>query len=86
MDEIKRLFQKNSNLFYPHKEMDDYDYIEWSLVGDNLLQKRQQFREQTDLYKTYNNQNHFVTEFLFEIFDATRTFFQRYSRKISILF
>ncbi|CAF4779022.1 unnamed protein product, partial [Rotaria sp. Silwood2] len=53
MDEIKKLFLKESNLFCFHDEIQDYDYIEWSFVGDNLIQRRQQFREQIDLYKTY---------------------------------
>ncbi|CAF5172225.1 unnamed protein product, partial [Rotaria sp. Silwood1] len=42
MDEIKKLFRKESNLFCFQDEIQDYDYIEWSLVGDNLIQKRQQ--------------------------------------------
>ncbi|CAF3540767.1 unnamed protein product [Rotaria sp. Silwood2] len=69
MDEIKKLFLKEPNLFCFHDEIQDYDYIEWSLVGDNLMQKRQQFREQIDLYKTYDNQHHLVTKLLIEIIE-----------------
>ncbi|CAF1205092.1 unnamed protein product [Rotaria sp. Silwood1] len=40
MDEIKKLFLKNSNLFHSHEEMQHYDYIEWSLIGNNLIEKQ----------------------------------------------
>ncbi|CAF3868662.1 unnamed protein product [Rotaria sp. Silwood1] len=69
MDEIKRLFRKESNLFCLQDENQEHDYIEWSLVGDNLIQKRQQFREQIDLYKTYDNHHHLVTKLLIEIIE-----------------
>jgi hypothetical protein len=72
-DELNRLFLKNWNLFHSQEENlnddDDDDYIEWSVVGDNLIKKRQEFREQIDLYKTYNNQHHLITRLLIEIID-----------------
>ncbi|CAF1138868.1 unnamed protein product [Rotaria sp. Silwood1] len=69
MDEIKKLFLKNSNLFHSHEEMQHYDYIEWSLISNNLIEKRKQFREQIDLYKTYDNQHHLITKLLIEIIE-----------------
>ncbi|CAF0979381.1 unnamed protein product [Rotaria sordida] len=69
IDEIKKLFTKNSNLFCSREETQDYDYIEWSLIGDFLIQKRQEFREQIDLYKTYDNQHHLITKLLIEIIE-----------------
>jgi len=69
MDEIKNLFLQNFNLFCSRDEIQDYDYIEWSLIGDNLIQKRREFREQIDLYKTYNNQHHLITKLLIEVIE-----------------
>jgi hypothetical protein len=69
IDQIRKLFLKNSNLFYSHKEIEDSDYIEWSLTGENLIKKRREFRSQIDLYKTYDNQNHLITKLLIEIID-----------------
>lgn len=70
-DQLNRLFLENWNLFHSQEENlnDDDDYIVWSLVGDNLIKKRQEFREQIDLYKTYNNQHHSITRLLIEIID-----------------
>ncbi|CAF3676254.1 unnamed protein product [Rotaria sordida] len=57
IDNIKqrRLFSKN-----------DYDYIEWPMVGNDLLGKRHKFCEATDLYKTYDN-HHLVSKLLAEV-------------------
>ncbi|CAF4527786.1 unnamed protein product [Rotaria sp. Silwood2] len=66
-DEIKKLYQQHSNLFSSHEEIEDYDYIEWSSIGSNLIKKRQEFRAQMDLYKTYDNQHHLITKLLIDI-------------------
>ena len=47
----------------------DDDYIEWSLIGENLILKRQEFRQQIDLYKSYSNHHHSITRLLTEIID-----------------
>ena len=62
MDEIH-------NLYDSEKEIPDHDYIEWSLSGDNLIEKAKEFRSQIDLYKTYNNQHHSITKLLIEIIE-----------------
>ena len=71
MNALNRLFFNNWNLFHTQEELpdDDDDYIEWSVVGENLIRKRQEFREQIDLYKIYNNQHHSITRLLIEIID-----------------
>ncbi|CAF3121516.1 unnamed protein product, partial [Rotaria sp. Silwood2] len=66
-DEIKKLYQQHSNLFSSHEEIEDYDYIEWSSIGSNLIKRRQEFRAQIDLYKTYDNQHHLITKLLIDI-------------------
>ena len=50
-DSIRKLFLERRDLF----SNNDYDYIEWSLVDDDLLDKRRRFREVIDVYKTYDN-------------------------------
>jgi hypothetical protein len=50
-DNIKKLFIQQQVLF----SNNDYDYVEWSLVGDDLLEKRRKFRDVIDLYKNYDN-------------------------------
>ncbi|CAF0991771.1 unnamed protein product [Adineta steineri] len=50
-DSIKQLFLEQRKLF----SNNDYDYIQWSLVGDDLLDKRRSFRQIIDVYKTYDN-------------------------------
>ncbi|UJR19749.1 hypothetical protein I4U23_022882 [Adineta vaga] len=52
-DDIKQLFVKQQELF----SNNSYDYIEWSLVDDDLLGKRRRFRQVINLYKTYDNHN-----------------------------
>ena len=70
MNELRRLLSENLNLFHFQEEIeDDDDYIAWSLVGDNLINKRKEFRQQIDLCKTYDNQNHSVIRLLIEIID-----------------
>ncbi|CAF3365154.1 unnamed protein product [Rotaria sp. Silwood2] len=61
-DDIKQLFLEHRKIF----SHDDYDYIEWSVVGDDLLGKRREFREAIDLYKTYDN-HHLVSKLLAEV-------------------
>ncbi|CAF5006359.1 unnamed protein product [Rotaria sp. Silwood1] len=63
-DEIKKLFVEHHKLFSNNNF--DYDYIEWSVVGDDLLEKRREFRQAIDLYKTYDNQ-HLVSKLLVEV-------------------
>ena len=69
MDQLHELFLQHWNLFDLQQQIIDDDYIEWSLVGDNLIRKRQEFREQIDLYKTYDNEHHSITRLLIEIID-----------------
>ena len=71
MNQLKRSILKNWNLFNSQEENreDDDDYIEWSLVGEDLVRKQREFREQIDLYKTYNHEHHSVTRLLIEIID-----------------
>ncbi|CAF1521269.1 unnamed protein product, partial [Rotaria sordida] len=61
-DDIKQLLLEQRKLF----SNNDYDYIEWSIVGDDLLGKRREFREAIDLYKTYDN-HHLVSKLLAEV-------------------
>jgi hypothetical protein len=67
MNEIRELFEKNRNLFHSSEDIQDIDYIEWSIIAETLLNKRQEFRLQIDLYKTYDNQHHLIKK-LFKIF------------------
>ncbi|CAF3665941.1 unnamed protein product [Rotaria sp. Silwood1] len=60
-DEIKKLFLEYQNLF----SNNDYNCIEWSMVGNDLLGKRREFHRAIDLYKTYNN--HLVSKLLAEV-------------------
>ena len=68
-DEIKKLIIEICNLYASQEEISDNDYIEWSLTGSNLMKKAKEFREQIDLYKTYDNQHHLITKLLIEIID-----------------
>ncbi|CAF3524100.1 unnamed protein product [Rotaria sp. Silwood2] len=61
-DDIKQLFLNEKKLCSDN----DYDYIEWSMVGDDLLDKRREFREAIDLYKTYDN-HHLISKLLVEV-------------------
>ncbi|CAF3929078.1 unnamed protein product [Rotaria sordida] len=63
-DDIRQLFVQHHKLFSNNNF--DYDYIEWSVVGDDLLGKRREFRQAIDLYKTYNNHN-LVSKLLAEV-------------------
>ncbi|CAF0942429.1 unnamed protein product [Rotaria sordida] len=63
-DGIKQLFVEHCKLFSNNNF--DYDYVEWSVVGDNLFGKRREFRQAIDLYKTYNN-HHLVSKLLAEV-------------------
>ncbi|CAF4435738.1 unnamed protein product [Rotaria sp. Silwood2] len=63
-DGIKQMFVEHSKLFSNNKF--DYDYIAWSVVGDDLLEKRREFHQAIDLYKTYDNHN-FVSKLLLEV-------------------
>ncbi|UJR16654.1 hypothetical protein I4U23_003554 [Adineta vaga] len=65
IDEIRQLLEKDYNLFYLHEN----GSIEWCLSGSDMIKKRKQFREQIDLYKTYDNKNHLITKLLIEITD-----------------
>ncbi|CAF5037025.1 unnamed protein product, partial [Rotaria sp. Silwood1] len=61
-DDIKQLILEHQKLF----SNNDYDYIEWSVVGDDLLGKRREFREAIDVYKTYDN-HHLISKLLAEV-------------------
>ncbi|CAF4181705.1 unnamed protein product [Rotaria magnacalcarata] len=61
-DDIKELFLERRKLV----SYKDYDYIEWSIAGDNLLEKRREFPQAIDLYKTYDN-HHLVSKLLAEV-------------------
>ncbi|CAF4620252.1 unnamed protein product [Rotaria sp. Silwood1] len=61
-DDIKQLILEHQKLF----SNNDYDYIEWSVVGDDLLGKRREFRQAIDVYKTYDN-HHLVSKLLAEV-------------------
>lgn len=37
--ELKKIFEKKFNLFYSHEEISENDYIEWSLISNNLIKK-----------------------------------------------
>ncbi|CAF4129538.1 unnamed protein product [Rotaria sp. Silwood2] len=63
-DDIKQLFVEHRKLFSNNDF--DYDYIEWSVVGDDLLGKRREFRQAIDLYKTYDN-HHLISKLLAEV-------------------
>ncbi|CAF3706421.1 unnamed protein product [Rotaria sordida] len=63
-DGIKQLFVEHCKLFSNNNF--DYDYVEWSVVGDNLFGKRREFRQAMDLYKVYNN-HHLVSKLLAEV-------------------
>jgi hypothetical protein len=63
-EDIKQLFIEQRKLF--SKNNKDYDYIEWSMLGNDLLGKRREFRQAIDLYKTYDN-HHLVSKLLAEV-------------------
>ncbi|CAF1420923.1 unnamed protein product, partial [Adineta ricciae] len=51
VEEIKQLFLEHKNPPFNN----DYNFIQWSLIGDDLLSKRREFRKLIDVYKTYDN-------------------------------
>ncbi|CAF1065720.1 unnamed protein product [Rotaria sordida] len=59
-DDIKQLLEQKQFC-----SNNDYNYIEWSMVGDDLLDKRREFRRIIDLYKTYDN-HHLISKLLVE--------------------
>ena len=61
-DDIKKLLVDQRKL----SSSEDYNYIEWSMVGDDLLGKRREFRRAMDLYKTYDN-HHLISRLLVEV-------------------
>ncbi|CAF1024331.1 unnamed protein product, partial [Rotaria sordida] len=63
-DDINQLFVEHHKLFSNNDY--DYDYIEWSVVGDDLLGKRREFRQAIDLYKTYDN-HHLISKLVAEV-------------------
>ncbi|CAF1382688.1 unnamed protein product [Adineta steineri] len=66
-NEIKQLFLETYNLHNFQEKIPDNNYIIWSINDNNLIKKREEFREQIDLYKTYDNQHHLITKLLIEI-------------------
>ena len=69
INEINKLLVADFDFFYVQKDIPDNDYIEWSPFGDNLIKKRKAFREQIDLYKTYDNRHPSITQLLVEIIE-----------------
>ena len=69
INEIKKLLRANPDFLDTENEFPDNDYIEWSLSGDMLKKKRKEFREQIDVYKTYDNQHPSITHLLIEIIE-----------------
>lgn len=71
MKQLNRSTVENWNLFHSQEEdlEDDDDFIEWSLVGVDLIEKREDFRKQIDLYKIYDHEHHSITRLLIEIID-----------------
>ncbi|CAF0747257.1 unnamed protein product [Adineta steineri] len=65
--EIRRLVVTASSLHDFREEIPDNNYIVWSINGESLVRKGREFREQIDLYKTYDNQHHLITKLLIEI-------------------
>ncbi|CAF1405730.1 unnamed protein product [Adineta steineri] len=65
INEIQNIIEENYNFFDPSNN----DNINWCLSGPDMIEKRKRFREQIDLYKTYDNQNHLITKLLIEITD-----------------
>ena len=51
VEQVKKLFVEGHDSF----SSDDYNHIEWSLVDDDLIDKRRRFRQLIDVYKTYDN-------------------------------
>lgn len=67
--EIKNLLKKNVNLFSSSQDQSDSDYIDWSPNVDILMNKRREFLEQINLYRTYDNRHHLISRKLFEIIE-----------------
>ncbi|CAF1185271.1 unnamed protein product [Adineta steineri] len=65
--EIRRLVVTASSLHDFRDVIPDNNYIVWSINGESLVRKGREFREQIDLYKTYDNQHHSITKLLIEI-------------------
>ncbi|CAF2617832.1 unnamed protein product [Rotaria sp. Silwood2] len=63
-DDIKQLLLEKKQFC----SNNDYNYIEWSMIGDDLLDKRREFRRMIDLYKNYDNQ-HLISKLLVEVID-----------------
>ena len=61
-NKIKKLLLEKRKLF---SKDDDY-YIEWSMVGDDLIDKRHEFLQAIDLYKNYDNQQ-LISKLLTEV-------------------
>ncbi|CAF1228395.1 unnamed protein product [Didymodactylos carnosus] len=75
-DDIKQLFI-NNRIFY--SEM-DYDHIQWSITGHDLIEKRREFREIIHLYRSYDNHHPIVSKLLAEVIHY---YLNEYLKKIS---
>ncbi|CAF1033515.1 unnamed protein product [Didymodactylos carnosus] len=62
-DHIKQLFI-NKRIFYSET---DYDYIQWSITGHDLIEKRREFLQTIHLYRTYNNHHPIISKLLAEV-------------------
>ena len=69
INEINELLLADFDFFYVQSEIPDNDYIEWSPSDDYLIAKRKVFRDQIDLYKTYNSRHPSITQLLVEIME-----------------
>ncbi|CAF1430977.1 unnamed protein product [Adineta ricciae] len=69
VDEIRNLLTQTMNSPNSEQKIPENDHIEWSLSGDNLINKAKEFRQQIDLYKTYSNHHHLITKLLIEIIE-----------------
>lgn len=63
-DEIKQLLIERQKFLAES----DYNRIEWSMIGDDLLEKRRQFLRAIDLYKDYDN-HHLISKLLVEVIE-----------------
>ncbi|CAF1408354.1 unnamed protein product [Didymodactylos carnosus] len=62
-EEIKQLFI-NKRIFYSET---DYDHIQWSITGHDLIEKRREFLQTIYLYRTYNNRHPIISKLLAEV-------------------
>ncbi|CAF1202792.1 unnamed protein product [Adineta steineri] len=62
-EDIRELFLEQTKSY---TNSFDYNYIEWSMTGDDLLKKRREYRQAIDVYKTYDN-HYLISKLLAEV-------------------